>query len=131
MATYSNSLPSHQIDNLASLAYVGNTIVVTITVSDLSGQDMADLMRQCFTITNNQKMRNLILDMQNVTMMDSPCLAVLIEIFRHMKQTLEYSRIALVNARRNVEYLFRVTQLDRVFPVYRDVITALSAVEKV
>ena len=60
--------------------------------------------------------------------MDSACLGALVELLTNMQS--RGGRIALVNAGRNVEYLFRLTQLDRLFPICRDVMMAIEAVER-
>jgi hypothetical protein len=39
-------------------------------------------------------------------------------------------RIALANTVGRVAYLFRLTRLDRVFPICKDVMSAIEAIEK-
>ena len=39
-------------------------------------------------------------------------------------------RIALVNTHRNVQFLFKLTQLDRLFPICTDVLKAIERVER-
>ena len=36
----------------------------------------------------------------------------------------------ITNADRSVQYLFRLTRLDRVFPICTDVLSALSTIER-
>ena len=40
-------------------------------------------------------------------------------------------KIALANTANSVQYLFRMTQLDRLFPICADVMAAITAVERV
>jgi anti-anti-sigma factor len=56
------------------------------------------------------------------------CIGVLVELLTTLKEA--GGRIALVNASTNVEYLFKLTRLDRVFPICRDVMKAIEAVER-
>ena len=55
-------------------------------------------------------------------------MAPLVELLTTLKEA--GGRIALVNASANVEYLFKLTRLDRVFPICRDVMKAIEAVER-
>lgn len=115
--------------NLAVLDRLGETAVVTLTVEVLSGDETALLLRELLTSVYQQGNKHFILDLQNVSSMDSVCVGVLVEMLTQMQQTRGGGRIALVNADGNVAYLFRITRLDRVFPICRDVMTALTAVE--
>lgn len=115
--------------NLAVLDRLGETAVVTLTVEALSGDEMALMLRELLMSVYQQGNRHFILDLQNVSAMDSVCVGVLVEVLTQMQQTRGGGRIALVNADGSVAYLFRITRLDRVFPICRDVMAALSAVE--
>lgn len=115
---------------LAVLDRLGETAVVTLTVEALSGDEMALALRELLMGAYQQGNKHFILDLQNVSAMDSVCVGVLVEVLTQMQQTRGGGgRIALVNADGNVAYLFRITRLDRVFPICRDVMTALTAVE--
>jgi len=115
--------------NLAVIDRLGETAVVTMTVEALAGDEMALALRELLMGAYQQGNKHFILDLQNVSAMDSVCVGVLVEVLTQMQQTRGVGRIALVNADGNVAYLFRITRLDRVFPICRDVMTALSAVE--
>ncbi|MCC6906938.1 MAG: STAS domain-containing protein [Phycisphaerales bacterium] len=115
--------------NLAVLDRLGETAVVTLTIEVLSGDETALMLRELLTSVYQQGNKHFILDLQNVSSMDSVCVGVLVEMLTQMQQTRGGGRIALVNADGNVAYLFRITRLDRVFPICRDVMTALTAVE--
>jgi len=71
---------------------------------------------------------HFVLDIQNVQFMDSACLGCLVQALNRMART--GGRIALANTANSVQYLFRMTQLDRVFPICSDVMAALTAVER-
>ena len=60
--------------------------------------------------------------------MDSACLGCLVEALNRMAKS--GGKIALANTAGSVQSLFRMTQLDRVFPICADVMAALTAVEK-
>jgi anti-sigma B factor antagonist len=125
-------------ERLANYDRLGQTLVATPTVSTLSGPDAAALASElCEKIhdahhnpENEQAggVRHIVLDLQNVQYMDSMCVGVLVELLTTLKEA--GGRIALVNAAANVEYLFKLTRLDRVFPICRDVMKAIEVVER-
>lgn len=113
---------------LAKVDSLGQTLVATVVVSALSGHDAVDLTSHIAFRMSESGARHVVLDLQNVEHIDSTCLGVLVELLTKLHQA--GGRIALVNAARNVEFLFKLTRLDRVFPICRDMIRALDVVER-
>jgi hypothetical protein len=128
---------------LANYDRLGQTLVGTPTVATLTGPDAGELAAElCEQIYAKGQpgadggdgaaapagVRHIVLDLQNVQYMDSMCVGVLVELLTTLKEA--GGRIALVNASANVEYLFKLTRLDRVFPICRDVMKAIEAVER-
>lgn len=132
---------------LANYETLGQTLVVTVVADILSGGDARELIDEIASRSayaadrpdarpsldgdvggHASAPRHFVLDLQNVEYMDSACLGAMVELLTSMQS--RGGRIALVNAGRNVEYLFRLTQLDRVFPICREVMTAIEAVER-
>jgi len=136
----SSALPG-AADHLAKFESLGQVLVVTVLPQTLSGPEAQDLMgdmvgRSAYGPTapgqpigaGSTKPRHFVLDLQNVEYMDSACLGAMVELLTNMQS--RGGHIALANAGRNVEYLFRLTQLDRVFPICRDVMQAIEAAER-
>jgi len=70
------------------------------------------------------KPRNLVIDMRNVSYIDSSGLAVLIEA---MQKVEKYGgRFALAGLQENVKPIFEIARLDQVFRIYPDVNSVLS-----
>lgn len=115
-------------DQMAALERLGQTAVATVTVSELTGPMATWLMADLLDEIAASPVRHLVLDLQNVTYMDSSCLGALVQILTKLQES--GGRIALVNAGHSVTYLFQLTRLDRLFPICRDVMTAISAVER-
>lgn len=70
------------------------------------------------------KPRNLVIDMENVSYIDSSGLAVLIEA---MQKVEKYGgKFALAGLQENVKPIFEIARLDQVFQIYPDVNSALS-----
>jgi anti-anti-sigma factor len=126
-------IPSHE---MATYDRLGQTLVATPIVPTLSGPDAAALARELVerieaTAADPDKpaaLRFVVLDLQNVQYMDSMCVGVLVELLTTLKEA--GGGIALVNASTNIEYLFKLTRLDRVFPICRDVMKAIEVVER-
>jgi anti-sigma B factor antagonist len=126
---------SRRSQALANYDHLGQTLVVTPTAATLSGPDAAELASElCSKIDAahlnpaQAGVRHVVMDLQSVQYMDSMCVGVLVELLTTLKEA--GGRIALVNASSNVEYLFKLTRLDRVFPICRDVMKAIEAVER-
>lgn len=132
-------------DKLATYDHFGATLVATITTNTLSGPDAVELVhdisqqmpqdvgppkkrRREEPDDEKPVLRHIVLDLQNVQYMDSGCIGVLVELMTRLQQG--GGRIALVNADPNVEYLFKLTRLDRLFPICRDVMRAIDSVER-
>ncbi|TVQ30612.1 MAG: anti-sigma factor antagonist [Phycisphaeraceae bacterium] len=115
-------------DHLATLERLGNSVVVTITVTELSGGDAMTLMADLLEHVESAGVRHFVFDLQSVNYMDSSCIGAMVEMLTRLQTS--GGRIALVNAGQSVSYLFRLTRLDRVFPICRDVMTAISALER-
>jgi anti-sigma B factor antagonist len=70
------------------------------------------------------KPRNLVIDMENVSYIDSSGLAVLIEA---MQKVEKYGgKFALAGLQENVKPIFEIARLDQVFQIYPDVDSALA-----
>lgn len=128
--------PAQDDRPIASYDRLGQTIVATITAGTLTGEEAADVTCEIGRRLSGQKPdgsvgpagRHVVLDLQSVQYMDSGCIGVFVELLTSLQNA--GGRIALVNAGHNVEYLFKLTKLDRLFPICRDVMKAIEAVER-
>jgi anti-anti-sigma factor len=115
-------------NSIATIDRIGPTAVATVTVPSLATNEGVGLLTALFDEVSHSGAQSLVLDLQNLEYMDSVCLGCLVQALNHAVQG--GGRIALVNTDSNVEQLFRVTQLNRLFPVCHDVPTALTAIER-
>jgi anti-sigma B factor antagonist len=106
---------------------MGQTVVATLTVTELAGDAGATRLSDLLYELGQCGTRHVVLDIQNVQFMDSGCLGCLVEALNMMSSS--GGKIALANADHSVKSLFRLTRLDRVFPIAKDVMSALVAVE--
>jgi anti-sigma B factor antagonist len=116
--------------SLATFDRLGQTLVATLLVSELSGSDAVELAGDLLVNLrgDGNVCRHVVLDLQGVQYMDSGCVGILVELLTRLQSN--SGRIALVNTDSNVEYLFKLTRLDRLFPMCRDVMAAIQAVER-
>lgn len=114
--------------NLATLELLGKTAIATVTVSELTGSAANRLVNDLLAEFVEARVHHFVFDLQNVTYMDSACIGSLVELLTKIQTA--GGRIALVNAGQSVSYLFKLTKLDRLFPICRDVMQAIAAVER-
>ena len=122
---------------LATYDRLGQTLVATISVENVSGPDASELAAEISArifllnkdeVTGEQLVQHVVIDFQNVQYIDSMCIGVLVELLTKLRE--HGGRIAFVNAEHNLECLFKLTRLDRVFPMCRDVMKAIEVIER-
>ncbi|MEM8756795.1 MAG: STAS domain-containing protein [Planctomycetota bacterium] len=121
--------PARVRPELASFDLVDAALIATVACNRLYGADAADLVE---TILDELEQRgegvHVIVDLQNVELMDSSSLGML--VFLNNRLGLIGGRVAVVNASCGLEEMFRLTQLDRMLPVCRDVMKAVAIVNR-
>jgi anti-anti-sigma factor len=113
---------------IADVEIVGEVVIATLTVTELSDEPGASQLAGLLDDLDHSGARHFVLDISNVQFMNSACLGCLVEALNRMAK--KGGRIALVNPAGSVQSLFRITRLDSVFLIMKDVPTALNAVEK-
>lgn len=116
-------------NKIAEVQRIGPTAVATLTVTELTQEKGVAMMADLLDELGETGATHFVLDIQNVQFMDSACLGCLVEALNQLSKG--GGRIALANTANSVQYLFRMTQLDRVFPICADVMAAMTAVERV
>lgn len=115
-------------DLLVTVECLGQTLVATVIEPDLTGPRVAELSHQIrVAVAKRGPGKNLVVDLQNVEHLDSTCLGLLVELLSAVQS--RGGRIAVVSAAHRVEALFKLTRLDKVFPIQRDVLMAVRLVE--
>ncbi len=127
-AAIDHAWASNVNNGIATIDRIGPTAVATLTVPSLSTNEGVNLLMELFDEVSQFGAQSLVLDLQNLEYLDSVCLGCLVQALNHAVQG--GGRIALVNTDGNVQHLFRVTQLNRLFPICHDVPTALTAIER-
>ena len=113
---------------IATIDRIGPTAVATLTVTALSTKQGVAMLMNLFNQVSHTGAKALVLDIQNLEFMDSVCLGCMVKALNCAVQ--DGGKIALVNAEGNVQDLFRITRLDRLFPICHNVPAALATVER-
>lgn len=112
---------------IASVEALGSTCVVTVTNERITADVAAELFTLILELSNDGG-KHFVLDLQNSTYLDSAGLGVLVRLLQQLSE--DGGRIALANVNPYVASLFRITRLDRAFPICRDTMAAIAAVER-
>ena len=113
---------------LAEIERVGRLAVVTILLDELTQTDGAERLADLLDQIVASGERNIVLDLQNVSFIDSSTIGCLVETLNQLTRC--GGRIALVNPASNVAHLFRITRLDRVFPMCSNVLAGIQLIER-
>ncbi len=112
---------------IAEVELVGATAVATLSVTELSRAEGLEQLAELIDDLAVSGVRHFVLDIQNVQFMDSACLAWMVEALNWLAK--RGGRIALANAVHGVRNVFKLSRLDRMFPVCSDVMAAMAAVD--
>lgn len=113
---------------VATIEIIDRVAVATILDTELCRDHGVDRLADLLLELAETGSLHFVLDVQNVQHMDSACLGCLVEALNRLSA--HGGRIALVNPHHNVNYIFRLTRLDRVFTMSPDVPAALRAVAR-
>ncbi len=113
---------------IADVQMMGAIAVATVTVTELSHDSGAHQLADLLAELTETGACDFVLDLHAVQFMDSACLGCLVEALNRLAS--RGGRIALANGNHSVQYLFRLTRLDRVFAICPDVMSALQQLER-
>lgn len=103
----------------------GPVVTVRIAVPELTHTQMQELVDECLERMRCHNASFFAFDMSDVTFLASACLGLLVSLLQDLEHV--RGRIALANCQQNVAFLFKVTRLDAVFPIYEDVRDAVES----
>ena len=113
------------IQDIMSVDYVSGVCVVTIAARELDTASSEELSSRLLALLNDGKSTKFLLDFDTVRFMESSCFGALVTFLKWLSRF--DGKIALANVSENIRFLFAVTKLDKVFPLYRDVPSALRS----
>ncbi|MFI4870500.1 MAG: STAS domain-containing protein [Phycisphaerales bacterium JB058] len=114
---------------MANFDVVDGILVATALQNRLVGMDSADLVETILAeVDANGQVCNVIVDLENIEFMDSTSLGML--VFLNNRLQIIEGRLVIVNAAATLEQMFKITQLDRMLPVCRDVMKAVAILNR-
>ena len=111
------------VQDIVTVDYVSGVCVVTIAVRELDSDASEELSSRLLALLNDGKSTKFLLDFDTVRFMESSCFGALVTFLKWLSRF--DGKIALANVSENIRFLFAVTKLDKVFPLHRDVPSAL------
>jgi anti-sigma B factor antagonist len=102
----------------------GDVVVLRLSGQLMGGPD-ADAVRDRVTAALTQGFRKLLVDLAEVTWVNSTGLGILISA--HIAATNQGGRVLLTRVSRRIESIFAITRLSTVFEMHPDEQTALQA----
>lgn len=103
----------------------GSTVTAHIRQAELSYSEMQELVDTCTDKMRCDNAQNFIFDMAEVEFLASACIGSLVQLLQDIEH--QRGQIALAGCQENVAFLFKVTRLDSVFPMYDDVAEAAES----
>ena len=111
--------------DILTVDYVSGVCVVTIALRELDTDASEELSSRLLALLNEGKSTKFLLDFDAVRFMESSCFGALVTFLKWLSRF--DGKIALANVSENIRFLFAVTKLDKVFPLHRDVPSALRS----
>lgn len=109
----------------AKIERENNRAIATFSHQEVTTPQMQEVMVELMEIMRNDNVQYFVLDMSAVEFISSGCLGSLVEFAQDLTHI--RGKIALASCRDNVAFLFKVTRLDSIFPIYDDVEEAMNA----
>ncbi len=106
---------------------VGNIAIATVVTPLLSSGEGQEVISELTDRMRYNNARHFILDLKEVEFMDSSFIGSLVSLLQDVEHV--RGRIALCNCQENVAFLFKVTRLDTVFPMFESVEDAREELE--
>jgi len=113
------------IPDIFTVDYVSGVCVVTVAARELNSDASEELSSRLLSLLNDGKSTRFLLDFETVRYMESSCFGALVTFLKWLSRF--DGKIALANVSEEVRFLFAVTKLDKVFPLHRDVPSALRS----
>jgi anti-sigma B factor antagonist len=121
------SAPRTLVTPIAEIEIVGETVVATLTVTEIADEAGTAQLSELLDQLTQTGARHFVLDIQNIQFMNSLCLGSLVDALNRIGE--HGGKIAMASPAHSVQSLFRLTRLDRMFPIRTNVMSAIAAVE--
>lgn len=97
----------------------GSMVTAHIRQAELSYNEMQEVVEACTDKMRYDNAQNFIFDLAAVEFLASACIGSLVQLLQDIEH--QRGQIALAGCQENVAFLFKVTRLDSVFPMFDEV----------
>lgn len=101
------------------LEQTGGMVTAHIKQAEVAFQEMQDLVDACVDKMRYENAQDFIFDLAEVEFLASACIGSLVQLLQDIEH--QRGQIALAGCQDNVAFLFKVTRLDSVFPMFDEV----------
>lgn len=103
----------------------GQIVTAKLHEAEVAFGRMQELVDACMDKMRYDKAQHFVFDMTEVEFLASACIGALVQLLQDIEQ--HRGQIALAGCQENVSFLFKVTRLDSVFPMFDDVEEAVGS----
>ncbi len=103
----------------------GPVVTARVHQAELAYQEMQELVDACVDKMRYENAQNFIFDLHEVEFLASACIGALVQLLQDIET--QKGQIALAGCQDNVAFLFKVTRLDSVFPMFDEVSDAAES----
>ena len=103
----------------------GSVVTAKPHHAEVAFNEMQDLVDACVDKMRYDKAQHFVFDMTAVEFLASACIGSLVQLLQDIEQ--HRGQIALAGCQENVAFLFKVTRLDSVFPMFDEVDEAVES----
>lgn len=113
-----------QLENI-ELDQVGGIVTASIHQAELGYNQMQELVQACIDKMRYENAQDFVFDLSDVEFLASACIGALVQLLQDIEN--QKGQIALAGCQENVAFLFKVTRLDSVFPMFDEVEEAVAS----
>ncbi|MFI4862069.1 MAG: STAS domain-containing protein [Phycisphaerales bacterium JB063] len=114
-------MPTDEID----IEQNGQIVTAKLHQAEVAFQQMQEMVDACVDKMRYDKAQHFVFDMSDVEFLASACIGALVQLLQDIEQ--HRGQIALAGCQENVAFLFKVTRLDSVFPMFDEVEEAVES----
>ena len=97
----------------------GSVVTAHIHQAELAYHEMQEIVEACTDKMRYENAQNFIFNLAEVEFLASACIGSLVQLLQDIEH--QRGQIALAGCQDNVAFLFKVTRLDSVFPMFDEV----------
>lgn len=97
----------------------GSMVTARVHQAELAYNEMQELVDACTDKMRYENAQDFIFDFAEVEFLASACIGALVQLLQDIEH--QKGQIALAGCQENVAFLFKVTRLDSVFPMFDEV----------